>query len=543
MPTPRTRAPTTAVASDEILSALQDPASYPYTPERIDIIQTHISYVAIAPPYVYKIKKPVDFGFLNFSTLDRRKHFCEVEVELNRRLCAAIYEGVVPLSQTEHGLKLEDDTNIVDYAVKMQRLSDEGFLDEHLERGTLTPDDLDRVADKLQNFYAAQTPSAEIAEAGRIPRLKVNTDENFEQAEEHVGTLLSRPAFDAIRYATDRFYDQHARLLNRRRAEGHVVDAHGDLRLEHVHLTPDRACIYDCIEFNDRFRHIDIANDIAFLAMDLDVNGRPDLSRHLVRQMADRLDDPDLPLLTDFYKSYRAFVRGKVEGMRSLEGEVPSDERAASRQRARRAYQWALRYSIAGSSPLVVVAMGRVGTGKSTQAEALADALGWEAVSSDRVRKSMANVPLYERTGAETRNRLYSSSMTKATYTTLLDRAVDHAGVGRGVILDATFSRRQHREALRARLSKETIPHVFIELTAGDETIKQRLARREQTAKQVSDARREDFEMLTAHYEPPNALEDAFHVQVSAEAPSDETTRIILKHLVRLAPEGGRWCA
>jgi hypothetical protein len=534
---PQPDVPSTASAAQELIDFLSDPASYPYMPEDVTIVQTHISYVALAPPYVYKVKKPVDLGFLDFTTLDRRRHYCEQEVTLNQRLCNAIYEGVVPVSRTAGGLALEDDTNVVEVAVKMRKLSDEGFADARLNRGALTAQDLDRVAAKLQAFYEARESTPDIAAAGRTAQLRVNTDENFAQTEDHVGTLLSCPAYDTIRYATNRFYDQQGDLLNRRRAGGHIVDAHGDLRLEHVHLTPERICIYDCIEFNERFRHIDVANDIGFLAMDLDLHGRPDLANHFVYHMVRSLRDPDLPRLVNFYKSYRAYVRGKVEGMRSLEDEVPSDERAKSIERARTAYQWALRYMVAGSQPLVIAVMGRVATGKSTVAQALADALGWAAVNSDRVRKQQAGVPLHERSDASTRDALYAADMTEQTYHALFDTAVERGQSGQGTVLDATFSRRAHRDALRDRLRSAEIPYVFVELTADDETLRARLRQRGESRGVVSDARLDDFEMLNTRYEAPDALEDARHIHVESEDDLEATTRAALQHLVRLRPE------
>jgi hypothetical protein len=535
---PRTDTPDATLTASELLSFLENPASYPHAPDDVTILQTHISYVALTPPYVYKVKKPVDLGFLDFTTLARRRHYCDQEVTLNRRLCDAIYEGVVPISRTREGLVLEDDTNVVEVAVKMKKLSADGFANAQLERGALTAQDLDRVAAKLHAFYETRSSSPEIAAAGRTEKLRVNTDENFAQTEGHVGPLLSRPAYDTLRYATDRFYDQQGVLLNRRRAGGHIVDAHGDLRLEHVHLTPERVCIYDCIEFNERFRHIDVANDIAFLAMDLDVHGRPDLATHLVYHMVRGLRDPELPRLVNFYKSYRAYVRGKVEGMRSLKDEVPSDERAASQERARTAYQWALRYMVAGSQPLVIAVMGRVATGKSTQAHAIADALGWDAMNSDRVRKQQAGLPLHERSDPSTREALYAREMTEKTYNALIDAAVTRGQAGQGTVLDATFSRRAHRDRLRERLHEADIPYVFVELTADDDTVRTRLRQRATTRRDVvSDARLEDFEMLTQRYEAPDALEDARHIHVASGDDPEATTRDALQHLVRLRPE------
>jgi hypothetical protein len=486
---------------------------------------------------VYKIKKPVDLGFLDFSSLEQRRTYCEAEVRLNRRLCDHTYEGVVPIVETTDGLRVDpDDTtgDVVEYAVKMRYLNPEQFLDARLSRGEATAADIDRVARTLCEFYKERTSSPQIATAGWIDRLRENTDENFEQSTDQVGTALSQPAYDALRFYTDRFYDQKAALLHRRRAGGLIVDGHGDLRLEHVHLTEERVCIYDCIEFNERFRHLDVGNDIAFLAMDLDFQGRSDLALRLVRRVADTLGDPELNEIIDFYKCYRAYVRGKVEGMHAAEDEVSPADQEASRHRARRYYQWALRYAVAGSTPLVIVVFGRSGTGKSTQAAALARALGWTHLSSDRIRKRHAGLPLHVRASEDERTSLYTSEMTERTYKTLQQRAVEHGREHQGTVLDATYSNPNRRDDLRTALRAANIPYVFVELQAPDEVLRRRLATRAADGATASDARVEDFEMLDTRYQPPTALEDPFHVRIdTADAPED-TTLDILKALIRL---------
>jgi len=517
-----------------LLAFLQDPASYPHRPEAVELIQTHASYVALAGDFVFKVKKPVDFGFLDFSSLEKRRFFCDEEVRLNRRLCPNVYEGVVPIARQNGTLAFGGGECVVEYAVHMKRLGDGCFLHQLLARHEVQQAHLDRLVEKLIAFYRAESSSAEIAAWGRVERLRISTEENFEQTESFVGDLITRPAFEALRYATHRFYDQHAGLLNRRRVEGHLLDCHGDLHLEHMHLTPEAVCIYDCIEFNERLRYIDVASDVAFLAMDLDFNGRPDLSRYFTDRMAAARNDPDLFLLIDFYKGYRAYVRAKVESMRSAEPEVPEAERQASRERAQRYYRLALRYAVAGSAPLVVVVMGSVGTGKSTLARALGEGLGWEVVSSDRVRKEQAGVPLFERGSEAQRAALYAPERTAATYAALRDRVVERARAHQGTVLDATFGRRRHRAALRAVLRREGIAYCFVELTASNERVRARLREREAGEQVVSDARLEDVERLGAGYEGPDALEEARHVVVDTARPLEATTLETLKHLIRL---------
>ena len=532
-----------AVAADEMLAFLADPALYAHRPARVDVVQTHISYVALAPPLVFKVKKPLDLGFLDYSTLERRRHFCEEEVRLNRRLCADVYEAVVPITRQGGRLAWGGTGTPVEVAVRMRHLDPAGFLDARLDAGTLATSDLDHVADVLAAFYRAQRPTAEAAAWGRADRLRLSTDENAAQTERFVGTLLSQPAHEALRYATERFFSGRARLLSRRRAEGRVVDGHGDLRLEHVHLMPghlmpgqpEPVCVYDCVEFNERLRLVDVANDVAFLAMDLDARGRPDLARHVAERLAAALGDPELLDVLDFYKGYRATVRGKVEGMRSEEPEVPAAERAASAERARAFFRLALGTAVAGSRPLVVAVMGRTGTGKSTLARALADALGWEAVASDVVRKASAGVPLFERGDAAERAALYTPARTDETYAALTDAALDRAARGLSTVLDATFATRRHRDALRAALAAAGVGHRFVELVAPDSVLRERLAAREDVTDEASDARLSDFAALSARFEPPTPLEDPDHVTADAAVPVEDCTVDALRHLVRLS--------
>ena len=519
-----------------LLDALADPTAYPHRPDRVEIVQTHISVVALVPPFVYKVKKPVDFGFLDFSTLAQRRHFCEEEVRLNERLCPNLYEGVVPITWDGEALRVEGEGEPVEFAVKMRRLDPAGFFDARLRRGALTTADLDRVTERLAAFYLGQRPSPEAAAWGWPERLRLSTDENVAQTERFAGDLISRPAFEALRAATDRFFAANARLLHRRRATGRIVDGHGDLRLEHLHLGPedDALCIYDCIEFNERFRCVDVASDLAFLAMDLDLHGRPDLAQYVVARMATRLDDAELWDVIDFYKGYRAYVRGKVEAMRSGEPEVPETERAASRARARRYFQHAMSYAVAGSEPLVVAVMGPVGAGKTTQAETLGAALGWEVVSSDRVRKAQAGVPLFRRGSEDERAELYAPERTEAVYAALCETALRRADDGLSTVLDATFGTRRHRDALRTALAAAGLRHRLVELTAPADALRDRLAARTDGTV-VSDARAADFDALAGRYEPPDALEDPEHLRADAASDPEATTRAILTALTELS--------
>lgn len=524
------------VSEDELLAFLRSPASYAENPAMVEIRQTHISIVALTPSHVYKVKKPLDLGFLDFSTLEKRRQACEAEVRLNQRLCHDVYLGVVPISRRDGTLHFSQEGEVVEYAVKMRRLPEEGFLEQRLATGAVSAVDLDGVTDKLSEFYRAQQPTAEIAEWGRIANLRVSTDENFAQTEQFAGTIISRPAFETIRYFTERSYDRHADLFERRRTSGRILDCHGDLRCEHVHFSGGEINIFDCIEFNERFRFIDVANDVAFLAMDLDFWKRRDLAAAFTRRIADALEDPELLVLIDFYKCYRAYVRGKVFSIKSLEPKVPAAERETSRQNARRFFQLALSYAIAGSEPLVLTVMGRVGTGKSSVAQMIGESLGAEVFSSDRTRKEIAGIAPHMRADAAARAELYRAAMTDRTYETIIRRAIQVAQANGTAVLDATFGRPEHREVLRTELAAAGIRQRCLELQASDEEIIARLRRREESATEISDARLEDFEILSAAYNAADPVEDGSRVIVESGSSVASTALAALKALLQNDP-------
>ncbi len=517
-----------------MLAFLGDRNSFPHGPESVRLLQTHASYVAIASPFVYKIKKPVDFGFLDFSTLDKRKFYCEEEVRLNSRMSSDVYLEIVPIYRTSGGLSFSGTGDPSEYAVKMRQLDDRWFMKRMLEEGSVDKEQIDRIVEVLCDFYTGQSSTPEVAEWGRIRRLRITTDENFDQTEAYTGDLISRPAFSTIKSYTDRFYAANTRLFNRRRAEGFILDCHGDLHLEHIHLEPGKLTIYDCIEFNKRLRFLDIANDVAFLSMDLDVHEEHSLASYFAEKISVELRDPDLPALLDFYKCYRAYVRAKVNSFRSASGEIPEEERDVSRSAARRYYSLSLQYALAGSTPMVIIVMGNVGTGKSRHAHRLGEALGWPVYSSDAIRKKSAGLPLFERSGIDKRGELYTRERTEEVYGALADAAVKHGAKGVGCVLDATYGDPGHRDRLRARTKNAGLRHCFVELQSPVDEVKQRLEARSDADDVVSDARAEDLPMLLEKYEAPDPLEDVFHFTVSTEPDREAVSEEIMQMLSRL---------
>jgi aminoglycoside phosphotransferase family enzyme/predicted kinase len=527
-----------AASPQRLLAFLRDARSYQGKPGPIRVVQTHASYLALAGRYVFKVKKQVNFGFLDFSTLEKRRHFCEREVLLNRRLCPGIYLGVVPISMDEDRLAFGLRGEIVEYAVKMRRLSERYFMLRLMRRDEVTACDVDTIVAKLAPFYKAQQPTPEIAEWGRIAKLRISTDENFRKLSEFIGVTISRPALDAIQLYTNGFFRRHAALFAARVRERRIRDCHGDLHLEHIHLSPSRLTIYDCIEFNDRFRCIDVANDTAFLAMDLDFHGRPDFARRFATGTARALADPGMLQLLDFYKCYRASVRGKVESLRQFTPGLPDADRPDCRARAERYFRLALQYAIRGSEPMVLILMGRVGSGKSTLARLLGRELDWEVYSSDRLRKELGSVAPHVRRAEPERRRLYSKAMSDKTYSALARHAAAQIRQQRSVILDATFASRARRDRLRRVLVRAGVDYCFVETRVATAKIKERLKERARSAREISDARLEDLPMLARAYERPTELESQHFLVVKTTRTCQAAALATLKALAQRRSRG-----
>jgi aminoglycoside phosphotransferase family enzyme len=324
--------------------ALLDPQIYPDLPNEVEFIETHISLVFLTREYVYKVKKPVDFGFLDFTSLDKRKYFCEQEVKLNRRLSPDIYLGVVEITFDRDQISFNGKGQVEEYAVQMKRIPEELLLDKLLEKGQVDREMMEALSDRLARFYASAETNEHIKSFAKPGRVKQDTDENFDQTEKYIGAVISKPIYEEIQKRTNDFFRTREALFRRRIVSDRIRDCHGDLRLEHIFWGKEIA-IFDCVEFNERFRYTDVAADIGFLAMDLDYHGREDLSEHLIRTYIERSGDQDLSLLLDFYKCYRAYVRGKVESFRLDDPHIPEAEKAGALKRAKKYFELAHRYA------------------------------------------------------------------------------------------------------------------------------------------------------------------------------------------------------
>ncbi len=323
---------------------LLKPGAFPHPAGEVKLLQTHISYVLLAGDFAYKFKKPVDFGFLDFTTLAKRKQCCEQELLLNRRLAPTIYLGEVSVTESAGACSLNGQGQVVEYGIKMRRMPQEKMMGEVIRRGELTAGMIDDIIETLIPFYRQAAGGPEIEQYGTAEAVARNVLENFAQTEEFVGGPgLSVPQFAAISEYARGFLDQ-PEIFQQRIDAGRVRDCHGDLYSANICLA-DQVYIYDCIEFNRRFRYCDVASDVGFLAMDLDFHGLGGLSEYFVSRFSRESGDPGLVQVLNFYKCYRAYVRGKIGLFTAAAPEVDAVTRQTSEEQAARYFSLARQYA------------------------------------------------------------------------------------------------------------------------------------------------------------------------------------------------------
>lgn len=327
----------------KVVEALKKREAYDEEPGRIELVQTHISFIFLTRNFVYKVKKAVDFEFLDFTTLGKRHLFCQKELDLNRRLCGDMYVEVVPINKSET-IKIKGEGQTVEYAVKMKRMPQETMLSVLLDHRKVDNRLIDQMAKIIADFHSKAEANKRISEFGSLATIETNWKENFEQSQEFVEKTISAKDFRLIRERIEGFMKRNESLFERRMAEGRVRDCHGDMHSGNIFVA-DRIYIFDAIEFNERFRYSDVASDVAFLAMDLDFKRRTGLSNFFVDRYVEYSDDRELTELLSFYKCYRAYVRGKVVSFRLNDPSINDDLKEAATEEAKKYFKLASTYA------------------------------------------------------------------------------------------------------------------------------------------------------------------------------------------------------
>jgi aminoglycoside phosphotransferase family enzyme/predicted kinase len=492
---------------------------YPHKPASVELLQTHISYVFIAGDIVYKIKKPVNFGFLDFTDLAKRKFYCDEELRLNRRLAPSVYLDVVPISQdSENNIVIGSEEKIIDYAVRMKKLPTDRMLKTLLAGGQADENVIDAVAAKIASFHRTAETGGRIDAMGGIDVIRRNHEENFAQTLNYINITIPEYQYNFIKDYADNFLLEKKALLEKRIVDHKIRECHGDLHLEHICIA-DEIIIFDCIEFNERFRCGDVAAEVAFLTMDLDYNGYFEQAETFVKSYLKYSGDADLPALLNFYRCYYAYVRGKVTSFRLDQKELPANERYEIAKTAKLYFDLAYTYAARLEKPVLILTAGLMGSGKSYQARHLAARLGAGVIRTDVIRKEMLNITPTERHLEDFGEGIYSDEISRRTYERAYKLTEEEIKAGKPVILDASFKRRAERQKAFELAQRLQIAFYIIECTCRDEIVKMRLEKRSREKNNASDGRWEIYAAQKDDFDEINevAADNYFKIDTSED--------------------------
>jgi aminoglycoside phosphotransferase family enzyme/predicted kinase len=501
--------------SETLIEALCSPRVYPHPAHDFNVLQTHISWVILTGDYAYKLKKPVDMGFLDFTTLERRRFYCQEELRLNRRLAPQLYLDVVPITGTAAEPKVAGPGEPIEYALRMRQFPQEALLSRVLARGELSPTHIDQLASQLAEFHGAAACAPVEGTLGSWETLQAALEETLADLELEPGDAA---AADRLRqWCRGELRSRQSELFARRQ-QGFVRECHGDLHLGNMLLWHDQPLVFDCIEFNERFRWIDVLSDLAFAVMDLEDRGHSPLARRLLNGYLQQTGDYGGMGLWRYYVVYRAIVRAKVTclRLRQMAAETSAELKLAAEYRG---YLALAERFCRPPQPMLVIAHGFSGSGKTTLSQGLVEQFDAVRLRSDLERKRLFGHAPLERTKSELSSGIYTSEATERTYGHLAMLAGAILDGGFSVIVDAAFLNRQHRAAFRSLAERRNIAWRILDVAASPDLLRQRVAERARAGQDASEA---DLAVLEAQFqaaEPLDEDERAGAVLVNSEAP------------------------
>ncbi len=513
----------TSSSLPSLIQQMLHPSFYPHpVSEPIELIQTHISFILLTGDYTYKIKKNVNFEFLDFSTLAQRQHFCQEELRLNQPLAPEFYLEVLPISQLGDSFQLGEETNIVEYTLKMRQFPQDNLLITLFEQGKLTLEHLTQLGKKVALFHLNAPRNDDICQFGEIPKIRQAIEENYNQTEQYIGRVQTQQQYKQTKQFTDNFLKEHESLFKSRIEQNWIRECHGDLHLKNMFFWKDEILLFDRIEFNEEFRFVDVMYDVAFTVMDLDAGRRSDLSNHFLNIYIEQTGDWEGLQILSFYLCRQAYVRAKVNSMMLDEPEISRDKKQEIQKEAALYYQLAWQYTQPKSGRIIMMS-GLSGSGKSTVARQLARGLNAIQIRSDAVRKHLGKIPLNER-GSED---LYTAEMTQKTYNRLLELGIILAKQGFTVILDAKYDRQQFRGDVIKQCESDQLPFNLLECTAPIEILRSRLQQRKGD---ITDATVDLLESQQQALEPFTEAEKVYVTSI-------DTTQDIAEQLNRFSDE------
>jgi hypothetical protein len=469
-----------------LIQALHRPACYGHPVRDIRLVETHISWVLLTGPYAYKIKKPVNLGFLDFSTLEKRRFYCEEELRLNRRLAPALYLEVVSITGSSASPLLSGSGEAIEYAVKMVQFPEEARLDRMLVRGELRPQHIDLLAQELAGFHGRIAVAGNDKPFGDPDHIYEPVRQNFIQIRPRI-EAGDEAQLRRLEIWSEMSFAELRRAFEARKHGGFIRECHGDAHLANMVWLEERAMLFDCLEFSDNLRWIDVMSELAFLVMDLDDRGRPDLARRALNSYLEHTGDYTGLAVFRFYQVYRALVRAKVACIRLSQSGLSDAEKNRGREEYRGYANLAGRYT-QPPPPALIITHGLSGSGKTWLSQQLLESLDAVRVRSDIERKRLHGLAPGERSGSDIDSGIYAPDASRRTYARLAELAATILRAGHTVIVDAACLKRHQRDPLRIVAQQERAPCVILDIQTPENILRERLRQRARQEHEISEA-------------------------------------------------------
>lgn len=506
--------------NEALVQALKNPESYPHPVDEVLVRETHISWVFLAGEFAYKLKKPVNFGFLDYSSLEKRKHFCELELKLNQRLAPEFYLNVLPLSGSAAKPSFDDASEPFEYLLKMRRFDDSQLLNALQQRGELKEEHLLQLAEQLAGFHGKLAPGLPPNDLGTPEAVWFPAQQNFDQIRDLLDDEASLKQLKLLEDWSKDTFSRFESTIAQRLADGFVRECHGDLHLGNTTLWQGKVVAFDCIEFNDAFRWCDVISDLAFLIMDLEDRGLKQMAQVTLNHYLEQTGDYEGLELLCFYKVYRALVRAKVNLFRLAQPGLDEEDKATVMRQYRSYTDLAESYTDF-NSPYLLITHGFSGSGKSTLTTGVVRELGGIRIRSDVERKRLFGLKPEESSQSnELTGGIYTPEATEQTYTRLSKLANSVLRSCFPVTLDATNLKKSQRDQLHVVAENLGLPSLIISLTADEATLRRRLTKRIQEGEKVAEADLLVLEHQLANHDPLTTEELTRAVTVDTDTPA-----------------------
>jgi len=507
-----------------LIEGLQKPYLFDHPVEKFEVIETHISLLLLTGQYVYKIKKSVNFGFLDFSTLDKRRFYCEEELRLNRRLALHLYLDVVSIHGSEENPEINGQGPVIEYAVKMRQFPQSAQLDRILAKNGLDNSIMDKLASTVAQFHLSIDPVEKESEFGDLEHVRQPVLENFEHIRASIPDSFKvqtiAPLLEKLEHWSKQQLEELADIINQRKAQGFVRECHGDMHLRNIALWDDDIIIFDCIEFNKNFYWIDVISEIAFLIMDLEDRQQDALAQRFLNSYLEITGDYEGLRLLRFYKVYRALVRAKVDALRAGQEQVGTPEYSATFKDFLQYLKLAERY-VQPTAPCLLINHGLSGSGKSFGTRMILERYPAIQIRSDVERKRIFHIEKDSDREVTVEKGIYTAEATHITYAHLLDVAQSLLTAGYSVVIDAANLKLQQRSQFIELAKSLHTPYFILDFHASVETLMERVKQRAQKGSDVSDATLEVLEHQIETYEPLSHDEKPFTIEIDTDREVD----------------------